>query len=191
MKKLFFLLFLTLVLLTGCAQEENATINDNSKDEKIVNDFLTNNTLDDNPTYKNNRFYVFTEDGKYAHYYGSRIVFSSDDNIYISVGKYNYSDSVLTLNQEFIYNQKYDKDNNTFNIEKKDIKQVYTYNNFELVTKERTKENIVYVSGNGIRLEKKNDNVPKELVNQIKEYLKNDFSDFDFNKLKGLEEYEK
>ena len=194
MKKVLLVLLVSLLFLTGC---ENGEINETKLDEeetKQVNqmvDFLTKNVLDSSPSYKNNRFYIFTKDGKFAHYYGSRIVLTEADNVLLTVGKYYYSRGRITLKYEYDYIQKYNENNGSYNLVKQENTQEYTYGDFKIVTREREKDDYVYVAGKGLRLEKKDDNVPEELVKQMREYLDKDFEGFDFNRVKSLEEYDK
>ena len=194
MKKLFLAIFISCLFLTGCKTDEviNETNQTQSltKEEKAVLEFLTSNVLDTSPTYKNNRFYIFTEDGKYLHYYGSRIVLNEFDNILIDTGTYEYKGGTLYLNHLYNYTQKYYDESNTYKLELLEDNRTESFEDFKIVVRERSEGDFVYLSGKGLRIEKKNDNVPKELVELLKTYLENDFKDLDFNKLKSLEEYD-
>ncbi len=194
MKKLLLAIFISCLFLTGCKTDEviNETNQTQSltKEEKDVLEFLTSNVLDTSPTYKNNRFYIFTEDGKYLHYYGSRIVLNEFDNILIDAGTYEYKGGTLYLNHHYNYTQKYYEESNTYKLELLEDNRTESFEEFKMVIRERSEGDFVYLSGKGLRIEKKNDNVPKELVELLKTYLENDFKDLDFNKLKSLEEYD-
>lgn len=194
MKKLLLSLICVGFLLTGCAKSEDnktdtvkeAELNtENMTEEEIeMYSYLTDNILTTS-TLSENRFFVFTKDGKYLRYYGSEIIFDSG-NIYFSSGTYEYKDKVLTVHLEKYFGLEPDGNGN-YVVEEKPNRRDEVHDNFYIVRRQSSNGERVYAGITTFRLEKANEKVPQELYDYMKKCLENDFKDFSLEKTKSLE----
>jgi predicted small lipoprotein YifL len=193
MKKVILILvsFLMIISLCGCGKEEPKQIEENNtgvfdltEEEKEMYSFLTDNIL---TTLKSaeNRFFVFTKDGKFLTYYGSEILFKSG-NIYFTSGTYDYKDKVLTLHFKRYLGFEPDENGGYILKEKENIRDE-KHEDFYLIKRQSYEGEKVYAGVTTFRLEPVGDNVPVELYNYMKQCLNNDFKDFDLEKAKSLE----
>lgn len=192
MKKILLIILISIIFVTGCSKEptdlgNETKIVERTEKEQEMYDFLTTNVLTTS-TLSDNRFLVFTEDGKFLRYYSSEILFPTWNNILIEAGTYEYKDSVLYLNYKVVYSQDYDKEQDKIVLTTKENIKTDQHNRFNIVEREGNNGTITYAGGYGVfRLYITEKNVPDKLSTYMKECLNNDLKDFDLEKAKSLE----
>jgi hypothetical protein len=193
MKKILLSLICISLLLTGCSKGEENTVEEKTaeidttnmtEEEKGMYEFLTDNILT-TQTSAENRFFVFTKDGKYLRYYGSEVIFDSG-NVYFTSGTYEYKDKVLTVHLEKYFGLEPDGNGNYVVKEQPNVRDE-VHNDFYIVRRQSSNGERVYAGITTFRLEKANEKVPQELYDYMKKCLENDFKDFSLEKAKSLE----
>ena len=194
MKKILLSLICASLLLTGCSKGEENTVEEKTaeidttnmtEEEKGMYEFLTDNILT-TQTSAENRFFVFTKDGKYLRYYGSKVIFDSG-NVFFTTGTYEYKDKVLTVHLEKYFGLEPDGNGN-YVVKEQPNQRDEVHNDFYLITRNYSDGPRTFAGVTTFKLEKAlEEKVKVELYDYMKKCLENDFKDFSLEKAKSLE----
>ena len=189
MKKvlLFVLSILLVFTVSACSNTDRLEANV----EKVMSvpegyqevfDVLSNHIMDESKT-NTARMYIFDQDGSYVHYYATKIMFQTSDNIFIARGTWEIdSDGRLVLhNTEVAY--LVPNGNGEFDI---DIRTQAYDMNYSGVKKYEYAENEVVA--NGIHFYPKDNLKGTNLETEVRRIMNEGFDNLDVEKLQKLDE---